>query len=119
MPQLIVDLSDGVVLDRPAFAAAAHALTVALVDAAPEDCKTRFRRAEDVHVGDGAPGQALAAGVIELLAGRPAALRTRLSEALLDLLAEHAAPPPGGLLHLSWDVRELDRDLYRKTSVQG
>jgi 5-carboxymethyl-2-hydroxymuconate isomerase len=114
VPQLCVDLSDDVVLDRRAFALAAHRLVAELIDCPLDDCKTRFRAIAESCVGDGAPEHTLVVGEIRLLPDRSAELRTTLSEQLLALLTEHLTAMPGQRIHAAWDVAELDRDTYRR-----
>jgi 5-carboxymethyl-2-hydroxymuconate isomerase len=117
VPQLSVEHSADVLLDRRDFALAAHALVTQLIDCAPEECKTRFRTADETCVGDGEPHHAVAVGEIRILPGRSPQVRTALSEGLLSLLADHITPKPGQRLHLAWDVLELDDTTYRRLTL--
>ncbi|MFJ9036178.1 5-carboxymethyl-2-hydroxymuconate Delta-isomerase [Streptomyces sp. NPDC102406] len=107
MPQITVDHSadlDGR-LDRPGLADAVHRACVDTVAARIPACKTRFRRAEETIVGDGAEAAALVHVEIALLAGRTEEAKTALVDAVLALLPAHIKEPEGA--HLSVEVRDL------------
>ncbi|GAA2312769.1 5-carboxymethyl-2-hydroxymuconate Delta-isomerase [Streptomyces kunmingensis] len=108
MPQITVDHSadlDGR-LDRTGLAGAVHQACVDLVAARIPACKTRFRRAEETIVGDGAEEAALVHIEIALLAGRTEEAKTALTEAVLALLPGHIKAAEG--VHLSVEVRDLE-----------
>ncbi|MEV4613659.1 isomerase [Kitasatospora sp. NPDC049258] len=116
MPQITVDHSDRVHLDRRAFAAELHPLVVETIGGDLSACKTRFRRVEESYVGDGDPARDVLLLEIRIfLDGRTVERRGALSEALLALLERHAVPAEGVELHLAVDVVELDRRTYRKS----
>ncbi|RSS58422.1 5-carboxymethyl-2-hydroxymuconate Delta-isomerase [Streptomyces sp. WAC06614] len=117
MPQITVDHSADVLLDRRDFALAGHALVTQLIDCTLEECKTRFRTVDETCIGDAAPEHALVVGEIRILPGRSEEVRTALSEGLLALLADHITPKPRQRLHLAWDVVELDPATYRRVVV--
>ncbi|AUG75998.1 hypothetical protein CFP65_1082 [Kitasatospora sp. MMS16-BH015] len=113
MPQITVDRSWSVALDRAAFAAELHPLVAKTIDTEVASCKTRFRRIEECFVGDGDPSRAMVYLEIKILDGRSPEARTALSEAVLALLREHASVAEGEL-HLAVDVTELDDRFYRR-----
>ncbi|MFJ1705200.1 5-carboxymethyl-2-hydroxymuconate Delta-isomerase [Kitasatospora sp. NPDC088346] len=115
MPQIIVDHSERLGLDRRAFAAELHPLVAKTINAAVAECKTRFRRIEETYVGDGDAARDVVLLEIRILDGRTAEQRTALAEALLELLERHAVPAGGVELHLAVDVVEMDRRTYRKS----
>ncbi|NEB76189.1 5-carboxymethyl-2-hydroxymuconate Delta-isomerase [Streptomyces sp. SID14478] len=108
MPQITVDYSadlDGR-LDRPALAGAVHRACVDTVAARTPACKTRFRRAEETVVGDGAEEATVVHVEIALLAGRTEEAKAALAESVLALLPAHIEAPAG--VHLSTEVRDLE-----------
>ncbi|ALV49860.1 5-carboxymethyl-2-hydroxymuconate Delta-isomerase [Streptomyces althioticus] len=115
MPQITVDYSDNLAdgFDRPAFARDLHSAVVDIAAAKPPACKTRFRRTEDPVVGPDSEGHALVHVHIALLAGRTDETKSRLTEAVLDLLRQYVKPADGRTLHASAEVRDLDPS-YRK-----
>ncbi|MEV5613017.1 isomerase [Streptomyces sp. NPDC052225] len=108
MPQITVDHSASLDdrLDRAGLAGAAHQACVEHVAARIPACKTRFRRAEETVVGDGATDAAVVHVEIALLAGRTEEARTALAEAVLALLPTYIKEPEG--VHLSVEVRDLE-----------
>ncbi|MEU9128182.1 isomerase [Kitasatospora sp. NPDC048540] len=115
MPQITVDHSVDVKLDRRAFAAELHPLVGEVIGAAVAECKTRFRRVEESYVGDGAAAREVVLLEIRILDGRTVEQRTALAEALLGLLERSAVAAEGVELHLAVDVVEMDRRTYRKS----
>lgn len=116
MPQITVDYSQTVdpSFDRHAFARALHALVVRTVDTRLDACKTRFRRIEDTVVGAGGADDAVVHVGIALLPGRAPELKAELSEAVLDLLANHLEVTGGPLPVLSAEVRDLEASYRRR-----
>lgn len=114
MPQITVDRSPGVALDRRAFAAELHLLVARVIGSPVADCKTRFRRIEECFVGDGDETRLMVFLEIKIMDGRSIELRAELTESVLKLLQEHASAPACGELHLAVDVTELDSRSYRK-----
>ncbi len=118
MPQITVDRSPTLRLDRRAFAAELHPLIASVIDTTVAECKTRFRRIEESFIGDGTPERAMVFLEIRLLAGRSTERKAELAERILTLLQEHVVADPGDELHLAVDVVDMDRGTYRK-SVTG
>ncbi|MDH6575880.1 isomerase [Kitasatospora sp. MAP5-34] len=115
MPQITVDRSPTLRLDRRPFAAELHPLIASVIDSPVADCKTRFRRIEESFIGDGAPERAMVLLEIRLLSGRSPELKTELAERVLTLLQKHVVPEPGDELHLAVEVVDIDRAAYRKS----
>ncbi|GAA2141879.1 5-carboxymethyl-2-hydroxymuconate Delta-isomerase [Kitasatospora kazusensis] len=115
MPQITVDRSPTLRLDRRPFAAELHPLVASVIGSPAADCKTRFRRIEEAFIGDGTPERAMVLLEIRLLAGRSAEVKTELAERVLALLEKHAVPEPGDELHLAVEVVDVDRASYRKS----
>lgn len=118
MPQITVDYSANLsdTFDRRGFALALHEVTAGIADATVANCKTRFRRLDEVYVADGAPESALVHVQLGLLAGRTGAVKAELSTAVLELLRTYAstgADASGLVVHASVDVSELGA-AYRK-----
>ncbi|MFI7386758.1 5-carboxymethyl-2-hydroxymuconate Delta-isomerase [Streptomyces sp. NPDC049813] len=108
MPLITVDHSadlDGR-LDRAGLAGAVHQACVEQVAARVPACKSRFRRAEETVVGDGAEEASVLHVEIALLAGRTGEAKTGLSEAVLALLPAHVKAAEG--VHFSVEVRDLE-----------
>ncbi|MFD9396044.1 5-carboxymethyl-2-hydroxymuconate Delta-isomerase [Streptomyces sp. NPDC060000] len=117
MPQITVDYSSTMAsaFDRAGFARALHASVVEIAAAKPEACKSLFRPAEFTAFGYDDPEErrhAIVHVTLGLLAGRTDETRTRLTEAVLELLREHVTED-GFVLHASAEVRDLDPS-YRK-----
>ncbi|MYW64640.1 isomerase [Streptomyces sp. SID8379] len=108
MPNITVDHSAGLDdrIDRAGLAGAVHQACVETVAARTAACKTRFRRADETVVGDGAEDAQVVHLEIALLAGRTQEAKTALAEAVLALLPEHIKNPEG--CHLSVEVRDLE-----------
>ncbi|MFI0236537.1 5-carboxymethyl-2-hydroxymuconate Delta-isomerase [Streptomyces sp. NPDC016845] len=108
MPNITVDHSADLEgrLDRPALAGAVHQACVDLVGARIPACKTRFRRAEETVVGDGAEEAYVVHIEIALLGGRTEEAKTALTESVLALLPGHIKEPEG--VYLSVEVRDLE-----------
>ncbi|MFI2644013.1 5-carboxymethyl-2-hydroxymuconate Delta-isomerase [Streptomyces sp. NPDC018610] len=105
MPHLTIDCSERLAdaLDRVALLKELHPLVLG-GSGSTGVCKTFFRRAE-TYVGEGTMGEAEFLHVeVGLMPGRSEALKTRLSESILRLLAAHL--PPDGVV-CSVEVREL------------
>ncbi|MFD7260139.1 5-carboxymethyl-2-hydroxymuconate Delta-isomerase [Streptomyces sp. NPDC059874] len=118
MPHITIDYSANLsdVFARRPFALALHSLTAKVAGGSVADCKTRFRRLEEVYVADGAPENALVHVQLGLLAGRTETVKAELSAAVLDLLRTHMSGATDGLrpvVHASVDVIELGA-AYRK-----
>ncbi|MER5639876.1 isomerase [Kitasatospora sp. NPDC002227] len=114
MPQITVDRSWSVTLDRAAFAAELHPLVAGVIDGSVAECKTRFRRIEECFVGDGDASRAMVYLEIKIMAGRSAEVRTELTERVLELLQRQVGHAEGGELHLAVNVVELDGRFYRR-----
>ncbi|QNP62994.1 5-carboxymethyl-2-hydroxymuconate Delta-isomerase [Streptomyces genisteinicus] len=115
MPQITVDCSPTArsALDRQKFALALHRLVVDTVGTRLEACKTRFRPADETVVGDGGSDAPLVHVGIALLPGRSEEVKARLSQAVVDLVAEHLAAAAGGASYVSAEIRDLEAS-YRK-----
>jgi 5-carboxymethyl-2-hydroxymuconate isomerase len=117
MPHIVVDYSDTLTdaFDRGAFGTALHPVIAKTLDnTTVESCKTRFRRIEEAHIADGAPGLAMIHIAVSILSGRDAATRRELSRAVLDVARAHVSPVPGLTVQTTVDVGDLDRDCYQK-----
>ncbi|WP_217211728.1 5-carboxymethyl-2-hydroxymuconate Delta-isomerase [Streptomyces sp. AC550_RSS872] len=115
MPQITVDYSDTISLDREGFARDLHTATVEIAAAKPEACKTHFRPSPYTAFGYEDPeeqGHAVVHVTLGLLAGRTDETKEQLTEAVLDLLRKHVEHD-GAVLHASAEVRDLDPS-YRK-----
>lgn len=115
MPHITVDYTGNLAdaFDRRGFATALHPLVAELIDTKVEACTTRFRRSDEYVLADGAPERALVLVRAAILSGRTSEAKTRLSEAVLDLLPKHLAPAPGLVVQTAVDVVDLDRTSYR------
>ncbi|MEE1826079.1 isomerase [Streptomyces sp. BE20] len=122
MPQISVDYSpslDGS-FDRRALGLAINRLAVETIAAKPEGCKTIFRRNDpEIVVGESERPEAQVFVQFAIFPGRGPEAKTALTEGVLALLAEHVAPAPGERLHLAVDVRDMDREVYRNTAIEG
>ncbi|MED7950872.1 5-carboxymethyl-2-hydroxymuconate Delta-isomerase [Streptomyces sp. BE303] len=122
MPQISVDYSpslDGS-FDRRALGLAINRLAVETIAAKPEGCKTIFRRNEpEVVVGESERPEVQVFVQFAIFPGRSPEAKTALTEGVLALLAEHVAPASGERLHLAVDVRDMDREVYRNTAIEG
>ncbi|MBC2876206.1 MULTISPECIES: 5-carboxymethyl-2-hydroxymuconate Delta-isomerase [Streptomyces] len=120
MPHFAVDYSASLAgaFDRRAFALALHPLTARVLDTAATNCKTRFRRCEEVVVADGLPGQSLVHVEVAVLPGRTDEAKAALSEAVLALVREHTAGAEG-VVHASVNVGELSASYRRHIGAAG
>ncbi|MFB6893349.1 5-carboxymethyl-2-hydroxymuconate Delta-isomerase [Kitasatospora sp. NPDC056327] len=122
VPQISVDYSpslDGS-FDRRELGEAINRLAVETIAARPEGCKTVFRRTDpEVVVGYGERTDAQVFVQFRIFPGRSAEAKTALTEGVLALLAAQLKPAPGERLHLAVDVRDMDREVYRNTAIEG
>ncbi|MFJ9608335.1 5-carboxymethyl-2-hydroxymuconate Delta-isomerase [Kitasatospora sp. NPDC101176] len=109
MPQILVDHSAGLDLDREAFAQEVHRLITEVIDTTVADCKTLFRPAGLTSVGDGTGGHAVVLVEIKILAGRSAAQRAELTARVLAAVRARVTVPAA----IGVEVTELDRETYR------
>ncbi|MFD5465655.1 isomerase [Kitasatospora sp. NPDC127059] len=112
MPQILVDHSAELALDRAALdalAAALHKAVIEAIDTTLPECKTVFRPAGHHTVGDGTSGEAVVLAEVKILAGRTAAQRAELTARVLEVLREGITVPAA----IGVQVTELDRDSYR------
>ncbi|MFE2105306.1 5-carboxymethyl-2-hydroxymuconate Delta-isomerase [Kitasatospora sp. NPDC059463] len=122
MPQISVDYSPSLAgsFDRRELGAAINRLAVETVAAAPEGCKTVFRATDpEVVVGFGERAEAQLFVQFQIFPGRSPEAKAALTEGVLALLAERVKPAPGERLHLAVDVRDIDREAYRNTAIEG
>ncbi|GHH30918.1 5-carboxymethyl-2-hydroxymuconate Delta-isomerase [Streptomyces lanatus] len=115
MPQITVDYSNTISLDRAGFARDLHTATVEIAAAKPEACKTQFRPSPYTAFGYEDPeeqGHAIVHVTLGLLAGRTDETKAKLTETVLELLRKHIVDD-GTVLHASAEVRDLDPS-YRK-----
>ncbi len=109
MPQILVDHSAGVDLDRAAFVVGVHQVITDVIDTTVGDCKTVFRPAGHCTVGDGTTGQAVVLVEIKILAGRSVEQRAELSGRVLTLLESLLTVPTA----IGVEITELERATYR------
>ncbi|WP_369185664.1 isomerase [Streptomyces sp. Y1] len=109
MPQILIDHSPELALDRAALAAELPRAIVEVIDTTVADCKTVFRPAPYAVAGDGASGEAVVLVEVKILAGRTVEQRAALTAGVLDVLRARIAVPAA----LGVQVTELDRDTYR------
>ncbi|MFJ9770582.1 5-carboxymethyl-2-hydroxymuconate Delta-isomerase [Kitasatospora sp. NPDC101157] len=109
MPQILVDHSAELALDRAGLAAELHKAVTEVIDTTVPECKTLFRPVPHHTVGDGTSGEALVLVEIKILAGRSTAQRAELTARVRDVLGAHIAVPAA----IGVQVTELDRDTYR------
>ncbi|MFE6871448.1 5-carboxymethyl-2-hydroxymuconate Delta-isomerase [Kitasatospora sp. NPDC057692] len=122
MPQISVDYSPSLAgsFDRHELGVAINRLTVETIAAAAEGCKTVFRPTDpEVVVAFGERVEAQVFVQFQIFPGRSPEVKAALTEGVLALLAERVKPAPGERLHLAVDVRDIDRDAYRNTAIEG
>ncbi|MFE7561801.1 5-carboxymethyl-2-hydroxymuconate Delta-isomerase [Kitasatospora sp. NPDC057500] len=122
MPQISVDYSPSLAgsFDRRELGVAINRLAVETIAAAPEGCKTVFRATDpEVVVAFGERPEAQVFVQFQIFPGRSPEAKSALTEGVLALLAERVKPAPGERLHLAADVRDIDRDAYRNTAIEG
>ncbi|MEV7215917.1 isomerase [Kitasatospora cineracea] len=120
MPLITVDYTDRLAgsFDRRGFGLALNRLAVKLLDAKPEKCKTRFRRAGEAVVGADAETFALVAVRVEVFPGRTAEAKAALSEAALEALPAYLGAEAGAVQG-TVQVEELDHLAYRSAVLGG
>ncbi|MEU8926383.1 tautomerase family protein [Kitasatospora sp. NPDC048545] len=109
MPQILVDHSAELDLDRAALADEVHRAITGVIDTTVADCKTVFRPAGHHRVGDGTTGEAVVLVEVKILAGRSAEQRAELTDRVLAVLRSAIGVPAA----IGVQVTELDRDTYR------
>ncbi|MER5863633.1 tautomerase family protein [Kitasatospora sp. NPDC002040] len=109
MPQILVDHSAGLDLDRVGLAKELHVAITEVIDAEVAACKAVFRPAAEYVVGDGTSDEALVLVEIKILAGRSSEQRAELTRRVHELLLAHVRVP----VAIGVQVTELDRATYR------
>ncbi|MGA5820379.1 5-carboxymethyl-2-hydroxymuconate Delta-isomerase [Kitasatospora sp. NPDC094028] len=109
MPQILIDHSPELALDREGLAAELHEAIVEVIDTTVADCKTVFRPAPKAVAGDGASGEAVLLVELKILAGRTVEQRAELSARVLAVLRERIDVPAA----IGVQITELDHDTYR------
>ena len=115
MPQITVEYSAELAdaFDRRGFALALHRTVSPLVSSEVAAFKTRFRRIEELVVGDGAPA-AMVHVRVGLLSGRSVELKQEVGRVAVELAGEHLKPVEGLPTQVTLEVYDLDREQYRK-----
>ncbi|GGT25596.1 5-carboxymethyl-2-hydroxymuconate Delta-isomerase [Streptomyces purpureus] len=113
MPQITVDYSASLddTFDRRGFALALHPVVGETISTHIDNCKSRFRRAEETVCGDGSSDDAVVHVTIAIMAGRAPEAKTRLAEAVVALVPRHLKSPEG--VRISAEVRDLE-PAYRR-----
>ncbi|MER7704350.1 isomerase [Kitasatospora sp. NPDC097605] len=122
MPQISVDYSPSLAgsFDRRELGLAINRLAVETIAARPEGCKTIFRATDpEVVVGQSERPEAQLFVQFQIFPGRSPEAKSALTEGVLALLAERVKPAPGERLNLAVDVRDIDREAYRSTAIEG
>ena len=115
MPQIVVSYSENLLplFDRRAFALAVHREAAEVIDAAPDDYKTRFLPISTWVIGDGEGPDTLVHVEFGLLSGRNEEARAELATRLLAV-AREAVPEAPARTHFTVEVREMDRPVFAK-----
>ncbi|MBD0747021.1 5-carboxymethyl-2-hydroxymuconate Delta-isomerase [Streptomyces sp. CBMA152] len=115
MPFVTVEYSDRLAetFDRRAFASEVHTTAPAIIDAPTTAFKSRFRRIEEAYFGEGDDDLDVVFIQLSILTGRTQQAREQLSETVLDIARKHVTAPQGRRLHLTVEVREMERASYR------
>ena len=115
MPQIVVSYSESLLplFDRRAFARELHREAGKIIDAAPDDYKTRFLPIETWAIGDGQGPDTLVHVEFALLSGRSEEARAQLAATLLTVLRE-AIPEAPARTHFTVEVREMNRPTFAK-----
>ncbi|MGW5118084.1 5-carboxymethyl-2-hydroxymuconate Delta-isomerase [Streptomyces noursei] len=111
MPHILVDHDASLreALEPRRFAHALHALAAETVDGITvESCKTRFRCVDEAVIAHDEPQQSLVHVDFAILPGRSTDTKTRLAEAVLELVRAHTAAATDRTVHASVEVRDLD-----------
>jgi 5-carboxymethyl-2-hydroxymuconate isomerase len=117
VPHCILEASDNL-LDQPDWPALLRSINGALAATGlfkEADIKSRLVRHSVFAIGDGAGDQAFATLTVQILDGRPDAVKAQLSEALLPLLAA-ALPRTLARMRCSLTVQiaDIHRASYRR-----
>ncbi len=116
MPQITIEYSGNL---EHAFAArdlarSIHERLPALIDTQLASCKTRLVMHEDMLIGDGSDDNAMIHVDLRILPGRSNDQKLKLGEAVMAMLESSVRKPPQMKLQLTVEVRDLERDHYRK-----
>lgn len=116
MPQITVEYSAELadLFDRREFALLLHKTAAPLINSDLDGFKTRFHPITESVIGDGAPDQAMVHVELAILSGRGQEVKRELADAAAELLDRHLRPAPGLRVQLTVEVRDMDRDIYRK-----
>ena len=120
MPHCILEASDNL-LDAPDWGALLRDLHGALTATGlfrEADLKSRVILHPIFRVGDGAPDRAFVTLDVQIMDGRDDAAKTRISEALMAVLAPAFPRSAAGMrLNLTVQVSELHRASYRRQTT--
>lgn len=119
MPQITLEHSTHFdATDWRALALDIHRLCVEVVGATTLACKTRIVRCEDLIIADGDPAQAMVHCDLRILTGRTQEQKTALGEAVLAAVRA-GVKPYDGPAQISVEIGNLDKDNYRKVTLNG
>ncbi|MEV0647723.1 hypothetical protein AB0I28_20890 [Phytomonospora sp. NPDC050363] len=120
MPQIVVSYSDTMLrfLDRVAFARELHHEAAKIIDAPLDDFKTRFLPIETWVIGDHEQGEQLVHVDFAILTGRNEETRAELARKTLEVLraglTDDVTDDVAARVHLTVEVREMDRPAFAK-----
>ena len=121
MPHCILEASDNL-LDAPDWQGLLgdlHRTLVATGLFSEEDIKSRVIRHDTFRVADGAPDRAFVTLDVQILEGRTDEVKTRISEALLPVLAGAFPRSAAGMrLNVTVQISDLHRPSYRRHQTQ-
>ncbi len=119
MPQITIEYSRNLehVFAARELARSIHDQLPALIDTQLASCKTRLVMHDNLVIGDGSGDNAMIHVDLRILPGRSNDQKTRLGEAVMALLESSVHKPPQMKLQLTVEVRELERDHYRKRLI--
>ncbi len=114
MPHLVVEASAGVVGDANKLLAQLCALVSSFETVDPASVKARYYEVNTWTTGEGCPNQFLHVE-FSILAGREAALRSAMADALFARLQqEFSFSHSSGELVITVEIREMAAESYRK-----
>jgi len=121
MPQITLEHTANLRPDRPwtDLLGRLHDQIAGLTGVEADSLNSRVLKLDTFRVGDGADNKAFAHLTIQIFSGRTPALKAELGRAGLALLKHHLAETSGGLdVHLTVEIRDLDREAYFKERLR-
>lgn len=119
MPQVRIEFSGNLKgsFDQRALALKIHGHLTSIAAADLASCKTGFIHLDEIVIADGSGDQGMIHIAVGILSGRTDEQKRELGTALMQDLEQAFRRPDGMEVQLTVEIRDMDRDFYRKVRL--